>query len=115
MTAALTPYRWPIPEMTYARVAFICAVTGEFPRMEENLRRLPPAALVDLRYALDVMHPIVRAMADPPATVNASDRLPVPCPRCGHEERRHQRAPLHATACLDCPDAFCQPRKVGTS
>ena len=75
----LTPHHWQWHERAAVRAATLCAIEFNFPRMEQHLRELPREALADLRYALDVMHPIVRAMGE----------QPVPCPRCGHPESDH--------------------------
>ena len=119
--AELTPHPWPVRDLTTARVAFICALMGRFDRMGEHLDALPPAAITDLMYALDVMHPNVRlrvekvrplAEYDPPVRHKS---IHVPCGRCGHEERVHGHAPGHVTACILCTGGFCQPKVLSAS
>ena len=132
--ADLTPHQWSTAEHTHARVAVQCAIQGNFARMEEHLRGLPRAALVDLQYALDVMHPLVRLLAmtrekvlveraersliSSSRHVDGNDRVPVPCGRCGHDERNEDSVTefvartgvtTSVTYCPSCPDGICQP------
>lgn len=126
-TADLTPHTWQAPELTAARVAVQCAVQGNFARMEQHLRGLPTEALVDLRYALDVMHPWVRLLAiERSVAAVADDARPdqpmstpeeamlvtlgrVPCGRCGHDELLHEvEDDGFARCCLDCK-GLCVP------
>ena len=115
-TAELTPFQWQQPERAIVRAAILCAVEGQFPRMEEHLRALPAPALADLRYALDVMHPIVGAMAGvkPMADYKPTVRhqsIRVPCGRCGHDEQVHGRGDADVRLCLHC-DQVCAPRVI---
>jgi len=60
-------------------------------------------------WLLSCHKPSERSGSSSSRVIDGSERLLVPCGRCGHGENRHQHAPGHATACLDCPGAFCQP------
>lgn len=114
----LTPHTLTAEEGAAVRAGFDLALRLRYQEAHIAVCDLSEDALKDVLLAMDIFGSILRferdgrefgrsdagrSLTEASRGVDGNDRLPVRCPRCGHETRGHDGA-----VCIECPDTRCQ-------